>query len=103
MTADEIAADYYSNYYVTYTLSDGTSVDASNSEAVFEVDYVSNATFYSAYRADNKTYFSSKYQNPLYGYHFELDPADAQASYYRVVLTNTVNKLYPSPNATKTV
>ena len=87
---------------MTYNLSDGTQVNAYISDdGTFEVDYQGNSTFYSAYGSDNQTFFTNKYINPLYGYRYELDAGDSQASYYRVVFTNGVNKYYPQPNATQ--
>ena len=102
LTPSEILADYYTQYYASYNLADGTQVYAYiNEDGTFVVNYNTNTTYYSAFGSDNQTWFQNKYVNPMFGYHYELDAADAKASYYRVVLTNGVNKYYPAPNATQ--
>lgn len=102
MTPEELAADYYNYYYAYFTLSDGTDIFATNSEGYFEVEYGSNITYYSAFNSDNETFFSNRYLNPLYGYHYELVPADDTGSYYRVAWKSATKTTYPVPNATVT-
>jgi len=71
-----------------------------NSNGYLAVEYPLNKTFYSAYRSDNATYFSNRYLNPLYGYHYEIELQNTTVKYYRTVWTNGVDKTYPAPNAT---
>jgi len=97
-----MAADYYAAYSTYAGLSDGTNVWASNANGYLAVQYPLNKTFYSAYRSDNATYFSNRYLNPLYGYHFEIQLQNTPVKYYRTVWTNGVATTYPTPNATQT-
>lgn len=71
-----------------------------NKKGTYSCSYSYKIDEYQAFGQSDREYFENKYLNPWYGYYFTVEVSDDLQT-QRVVFTNGINSIYPTPNNTQ--